>query len=71
MCMFSFAACSAGYNIASYSKYERINTQLNEQQNSSTKNLDKQLSYMTEENFKKHCSFFLWKKNEEKRSRQS
>ena len=51
-----------------YAKYARVNSQLNEQQNSSTQNLDRQLSYMTEENFVNHCNFFLWKKNEEKRA---
>lgn len=67
MLVSNILACSPSYNCDKYEKFRSINSQINEQQNSSTKNLAKQLSYMTEENFKKHCSFFMWQKNEEKR----
>ena len=63
------SACSPSYNIGSYIKYREINSQINEQQNSSTKNLARQVSYMTGRNFMEHLTFFMWKRNEEKKER--
>ena len=60
-------ACAPSYNVSNYPVYDERNTQVNEQQNSTSQNLARQVSYMTEENFLKHCTFFFWYKNQEKR----
>ena len=66
---FYFIACAPSYNSCEYPEYKLLNSQINEQQNSTTKHLTRQLSYMTPENFVNHAKFFLWYKNEEKRNR--
>ncbi len=61
--------CAPSHDSKIYVGSEAVNTQINEQQNSTTKHLTRQLSYMTPENFVKHLRFFMWFKNEEKREK--
>ena len=56
--------CSNGYDTRTYKKFNKINSEVNEQQNSATKKLKTQLSYMNNENFMLHSNFFFWYKNE-------
>ena len=56
--------CSNGYDTRTYKKLNKINSEVNEQQNSATKKLKTQLSYMNNENFMLHSNFFFWYKNE-------
>uniref|UniRef100_A0A7M5XNQ1 Uncharacterized protein n=1 Tax=Clytia hemisphaerica TaxID=252671 RepID=A0A7M5XNQ1_9CNID len=44
-------ACSLGYNMAFYSFLEKINSEINEQENAKVKKLKSQLAYMTPERF--------------------
>lgn len=55
--------CCVAYNISKYPKFQSVNSQVNEQQNSTIKRLRLQLSYMGPENFMRHCKFFLWFRN--------
>ena len=50
-----------------YSNYKWVNSEVNEQQNSSTKHLAWQVSYMTGSHLIDHLNLFLWKKNMEKK----
>ncbi|XP_065056806.1 uncharacterized protein LOC135685015 [Rhopilema esculentum] len=56
--------CSIGYKLENYPHLNKINDQINEQTNACLKRIKPQLSYMTSHNFMKHCSFFLWFRNE-------
>ena len=59
--------CSSGYSLAKYPLLSQVNSQINEQANAGLQRIKDQLSYMTADNFVKHCSFFLWNKNNLKR----
>ncbi|XP_066910086.1 uncharacterized protein [Clytia hemisphaerica] len=56
-------ACGTGYCMNIYHELEWLNSQINEQQNASTKGLKTQLSYMRPDHFMSHCKFFLWYRN--------
>jgi len=49
-----------------YPQFSNVNSQLSEQSNAGLKRIKDQLSYMTANNFMKHCTFYLWKKNRDK-----
>eukprot|EP00112_Aurelia_sp_Birch-Aquarium-sp1_P011847 Seg249.10 transcript_id=Seg249.10/GoldUCD/mRNA.D3Y31 product="hypothetical protein" protein_id=Seg249.10/GoldUCD/D3Y31 len=55
--------CCQAYNISTYPEYETLNSQVNEQQNSTLKNLRSQLSYMGQDSFMAHCKIFFWYRN--------
>lgn len=59
----SLSGCSCGYCLDLYPHLATLNSQVNEQGNAGLKRIKDQLSYMTAENFMKHCSFYLWDKN--------
>lgn len=61
-----FVGCSRAYNIDYYPSLDFMNTEVNEQANSSIALLKSQLSYMNEKNFFNHLKFFLWYKNQAK-----
>ena len=64
LCPFSlFSACAESYNLQHYAQYRDVNSQINEQRNSSLKKLKSQLSYMTKDNFISHCKLFFWHRN--------
>ena len=42
-----------------YPSPDRFNSQINHQQSGASKNLEAQLTYMTPENFMRHCIFYL------------
>ena len=65
-----FSACADSYNVSKYPGFEKINTQVNEQKNSTLKVLKSQLSYMTEDNFLKHCKIFMWQRNKVTKQRE-
>ena len=50
-----------------YINYKWVNSEVNEQQNSSTKNLARQVSYITGSHLIDHLNLFLWEKNMEKK----
>ncbi|XP_066928489.1 uncharacterized protein [Clytia hemisphaerica] len=56
-------ACSLGYCMSRYRILDGMNSEVNEQQNSRTKKLKTQLSYMSPENFMRHCELFFWFRN--------
>lgn len=55
--------CCQAYNISTYPEYETLNSQVNEQQNSTLKKLRSQLSYMGQDSFMAHCKLFFWYRN--------
>ncbi|XP_028394477.1 uncharacterized protein LOC114518672 [Dendronephthya gigantea] len=57
--------CSSAYHISCYPDYDYLNSQIAEQSNSGLKKIKGPLSYMNDENFSRHCSFYLWFKNRE------
>ncbi|XP_066935338.1 uncharacterized protein [Clytia hemisphaerica] len=61
-------ACGTGYCMNIYSELEKMNSQINEQQNAATKRLKTQLSYMRPDHFMSHCRFFIWYRNYLKQS---
>ena len=62
--------CSKGYSLDVYKnkKIKGINSQVNEQANSGLQKIRGQLTYMTINNFKLHCSLFLALKNMDKKA---
>ena len=58
--------CSRAYNIEYYPSLNHLNTEVNEQANSSISKLKSQLSYMNEGNFFNHLKLFLWHRNQTK-----
>ena len=62
-CYLFQTGCSSGYNLSAYPQLMNMNSQVNEQGNAGTKRIKDQLSYITSENFMKHCIFYLWNKN--------
>ena len=62
------SGCSSGYCLATYPALSHINSQVNEQANAGLKHTKDQLSYMTGENFMKHCSFYLWNANQRRKT---
>lgn len=63
--------CSNGSVIRKHKKFDKINIEVNEQQNSATERLKTQLSYMNNENFMSYCNFFFWYKNPERKEKVS
>ena len=59
--------CVLTYDIRRHPLPHRVNSQINEQQNAATKKLKSQLSYMKPENFKIHCTLYLWHRNQMRR----
>ena len=59
-----FLGCSGGYNLNLYPHLASINSQVNEQANSTIQRYRTQLSFMTQDNFMKHARFLLWFMNE-------
>ncbi|XP_062341606.1 uncharacterized protein LOC134039632 [Osmerus eperlanus] len=54
------SGCNIGYNLDSYPQFQKINSQVAEQNNSLLKKMKGQLSYMNRENFIRHLMLFLW-----------
>lgn len=59
-------ACSQGYNMRNYDFLTDLNSEINEQQNATTKKLKTQVSYMNENNFIMHCKLYIWYRNQQK-----
>lgn len=59
--------CSSGYNLARFPLLAAVNSQVNEQGNAGLQRITDQLSYINADNFMRHCSFYLWNKNNIKR----
>lgn len=67
LCMYhDFIGCSRAYNIDYYPSLNHLNTEVNEQANSSISMLKSQLSYMNKRNFFNHLKLFLWYRNQAK-----
>ena len=66
--VYNFVGCSRAYNIDYYPSLSHLNTEVNEQANSSISMLKSQLSYMNERNFFNHLKLFLWQRNQTKLS---
>ena len=64
----NFVGCSRAYNIVCYPSLSHLDTEVNEQANSSISMLKSQLSYMNERNFFNHLKLFLWHRNQAKLS---
>jgi len=59
-------ACAPSYNLSLYQEYDGLNSQINEQRNSTLKKVKNQLSYMSPSNFVNHCKLLLWYCNQKK-----
>ncbi|KAH3799822.1 uncharacterized protein LOC127838876 isoform X1 [Dreissena polymorpha] len=56
-------ACGPAYELKRYPAYAKFNSQVVEQANSRLQRLKASLSYMTQNNFLKHCKFYIWGQN--------
>ena len=65
--VFLIKGCALTYDIRRHPLLHSVNSQINEQQNAATKILNSQLSYMKPENFKLHCTLYLWNQNQMKK----
>ena len=65
--IFLIKGCALPYDIRRHPLLHRVDSQINEQQNAATKKLKSQLSYMKPENFKIHCTLYLWHRNQMRR----
>ena len=61
------SGCALSYDIRAYPLLEKVNSQINEQQNAAIKRLKAQLSYLSPENFMRHAILYLWNRNYLKR----
>ncbi|KAL3868428.1 hypothetical protein ACJMK2_041236 [Sinanodonta woodiana] len=58
-------ACGPSYELKAYPQFSKLNSQVVEQSNSRLQRLKGSLSYMTQNNFMKHCKFYLWGQNQD------
>lgn len=59
--------CSEAYNLSRYPQWDALNSQAAEQANSCLKYVKGSLSYMNQKNFMRHCQFFIWFRNLQRR----
>ena len=69
--VFLIKGCALTYDVRRDPLLHSLNSQINEQQNATTKKLKSQLSYMKPENFKLYCTLYLWHRNQMKKEQWS
>ena len=65
--VFLIKGCARTYDIRRHPLLYRVNSQIIEQHNAAMKKLKSHLSYMKPENFKLHCTLYLWHRNQMKK----